>query len=96
MAFSEPAPLVSTALRLADDQADFHPREDEPQHELAVVERVSLDRHPVGVYLGCSRDTCKSRPQRHAMAFCCSDGTSSGNGVIRSASNGSGAVTVNT
>src|SRR5438067_9310297 len=38
---------------------------------------------------------CKSRPQRQAMAGCSSDTASSGKGVIRSASNGSGAVTVN-
>jgi len=46
MSLSEPA---STVLRLADDQAEFQP--DAPQHELAVVERISLDRHPVAVYL---------------------------------------------
>ena len=38
------------------------------------------------------RDTCKSRPQGQALAVCCTDAPSSGNGVIRSASNGSGAV----
>jgi len=45
----EPAPIVSTALRVADDPADFDPNE--PPHQLAVFERVSLDRHPVAVYL---------------------------------------------
>jgi len=51
MSLSEPAPAVSTALRLAYEPVEFPPREGEPQHELAVVERVSLDRHPVAVYL---------------------------------------------
>jgi len=51
MSFSEPAPVVSTALHLADDQAEFQPDEAQPEHELAVVERISLDRHPVAVYL---------------------------------------------
>jgi len=48
MLCQEPIP-TSTALGLADDQSDVPT--DEHQHELAVVERVSLDRHPVAVYL---------------------------------------------
>src|SRR5438067_2235206 len=40
---------VSTAIRLVDDfpQAD----DDPPAHELAVAEKIELDRHPVAVYL---------------------------------------------
>src|SRR5437762_6353746 len=40
---------VSTAIRLVDDfaQADAAP----PRHELAVAEKIALDRHPVAVYL---------------------------------------------
>jgi len=40
---------VSTAMRLADDfsQGDH----DAPAHELAVLENIALDRHPVAVYL---------------------------------------------
>ena len=40
---------ASTAFRLADDfsQAD----DDPPAHELAVLENIALDRHPVAVYL---------------------------------------------
>ena len=40
---------VSTAIRLADDfsQADVAP----PPHELAVLGKITLDRHPVAVYL---------------------------------------------
>src|ERR1700692_1426974 len=39
---------VSTALRLADEYA---PTDDDSLHELAILERVALDRHPVAVYL---------------------------------------------
>ena len=40
---------TSTAIRLADDfsQTDAAP----PAHELAVLEKIALDRHPVAVYL---------------------------------------------
>jgi len=50
MVSSEPL-SASTALRRldGDDQAEFTP--DPPRHELAVAERLSLDRHPVAVYL---------------------------------------------
>ena len=39
---------VSTAIRLADDfpQADDAP----PRHELAVLDKIALDRHPVAVF----------------------------------------------
>jgi site-specific recombinase XerD len=40
---------VSTAIRLADD---YPPTEDDaPRHELAVLDNIALDRHPVAVYL---------------------------------------------
>jgi integrase/recombinase XerD len=39
---------VSTAIRLADE---YPPNDDAPRHELAVLDRVALDRHPVAVYL---------------------------------------------
>src|SRR5438552_18824701 len=39
----------STAIRLADDYS--HPGDDAPPHELADLERIALDRHPVAVYL---------------------------------------------
>src|SRR4030088_137727 len=44
-----PPASPSTAIRLADDfsQAD----DDPPAHELAVLEKIALDRHPVAVYL---------------------------------------------
>src|SRR5438128_10518735 len=60
MSSSEPAPVM---LRLADDDA-VQFQTDEPQHELAVVERVSLDRHPVAVYL--ARLAPSSRRTMHA------------------------------
>ncbi len=63
MSFSELAPNVSTALRVADDGPSEFPL-DEPQHELAVVERVSLDKHPVAVYL--ARLAPSSRRTMHA------------------------------
>src|SRR6202163_574802 len=40
---------VSTAIRLADDYPSAD--DDRPRHELAVLNRVALDRHPVAVYL---------------------------------------------
>src|SRR6266702_4627417 len=45
----QPPESPSTAIRVADDssQAD----DDTPRHELAVLDRVALDRHPVAVYL---------------------------------------------
>src|ERR1700704_2423269 len=45
----QPPSTASTAIRLADDfsQAD----EDAPAHELAVLDEIALDRHPVAVYL---------------------------------------------
>jgi hypothetical protein len=40
---------VSTSIRLADE---YPPTDDDrPRHELAVLGKVSLDRHPVAVYL---------------------------------------------
>ena len=38
----------STAIRLADDYS--HADDDAPRHELAVLDKVALDRHPVAVY----------------------------------------------
>src|ERR1700674_1775726 len=44
-----PLSSQSTAIRLADD---YSPTDDDPpRHELAVLDRVALDRHPVAVYL---------------------------------------------
>jgi len=40
---------VSTAIRLADDFS--HADDDPPRHELAVLDDIALDRHPVAVYL---------------------------------------------
>ncbi len=40
---------VSTAIRLADDSSQAG--DDPPPHELAVLEKIALDRHPVAVYL---------------------------------------------
>src|SRR5437588_604632 len=40
---------VSTAIRLADE---YPPSDDDrPRHELAVLDKIALDRHPVAVYL---------------------------------------------
>src|SRR3984893_9076300 len=39
----------STALRLADDH--YPDGDASPPHELAVPEKIALDRHPVAVYL---------------------------------------------
>src|SRR2546427_6052113 len=54
---------VSTAIRLADDfsQAD----DDPPRHELAVLNKIELDRHPVAVYL--ARLAPSSRRTMHAV-----------------------------
>src|SRR5438105_28648 len=40
---------VSTAIRLADQYSRID--DDSPQHELAVAEKIALDRQPVAVYL---------------------------------------------
>ena len=40
---------ASTAIRLADDYSRTD--HDRPRHELAVLNKVALDRHPVAVYL---------------------------------------------
>src|SRR5712691_4802023 len=40
---------VSTAIRLADEFS--HADDGPPAHELAVLENIALDRHPVAVYL---------------------------------------------
>src|SRR5947207_14940909 len=39
----------STAIRLADDSSQAG--DDPPAHELAVLDKIGLDRHPVAVYL---------------------------------------------
>ena len=39
----------STAIRLADEYS--HTDDDRPRHELAVLDKIALDRHPVAVYL---------------------------------------------
>src|SRR5258708_6261071 len=45
----QPPALPSTAIRLADDYS--HAADDAPPHELAVLDKIALDRHPVAVYL---------------------------------------------
>src|SRR5438094_5361863 len=57
-----PPVTASTAIRLADDfsQAD----DDAPADELAVLENIALDRHPVAVYL--ARLAPSSRRTMHA------------------------------
>src|SRR5438128_257844 len=45
----QPPASPSTAIRLADDFS--HADDDPPPHELAVLESIALDRHPVAVYL---------------------------------------------
>jgi integrase len=60
---SELLPSSSTALRLADPQPA--PEDDQvAQHELAVLDAVALDRHPVAVYL--ARLAPSSRRTMHA------------------------------
>jgi hypothetical protein len=45
----QPPSTASTAIRLADDYSRTD--DDPPSHELAVAEKIALDRHPVAVYL---------------------------------------------
>src|SRR4051794_29423805 len=45
----EPPASPSTAIRLADDSSRID--DDAPRHELAVLDKIALDRHPVAVYL---------------------------------------------
>ena len=40
---------MKRAIGLADDF--FHTDDDPPRHEIAVLEKIALDRHPVAVYL---------------------------------------------
>src|ERR1700694_5628687 len=45
----QPPSTGSTAIRLADD---YSPTDDDPpRHELAVLDKIAIDRHPVAVYL---------------------------------------------
>src|SRR5216683_6923516 len=53
---------ISAAIRLADDYSGTD--DDPPRHELAVLDKVALDRHPVAVYL--ARLAPSSRRTMHA------------------------------
>src|SRR3984893_7807129 len=57
-----PPASPSTAIRLADNYS--HPDDVAPRHELAVADKVLLDRHPVAVYL--ARLAPSSRRTMHA------------------------------
>src|SRR3979409_2095222 len=58
----QPPASPSTAIRLA---ADFSETDDAPPpHELAILEKIALDRHPVAVYL--ARLAPASRRTMHA------------------------------